>query len=137
MHTPRFLLPALGKRWRFGQIIKQTVLWEAVWTFAVAPFVIGSCTSALVNLNPSDEWNAVACLMVAFVIPTEIVVDRPFVTMKVVYVLNAALRKFWSTYAWFPNVDIVLAVSLKLRPSILYLGRCYVYHRARRTNMAS
>ena len=32
--------------------------------------------------------------MVAFVLPTEIPVDRPFVTMKVVYVLNAALRKF-------------------------------------------
>ncbi|KAF9650967.1 hypothetical protein BDM02DRAFT_3111273 [Thelephora ganbajun] len=73
-----FLLPALGKRWRFGWIFKQTVLWEAVWTFSVAPFVI------------------VACLMVAFVLPTEIPVDRPFVTMKVVYVLNAALLSSYS-----------------------------------------
>ena len=41
MYTHRFLLPALGERWKFRRIIKQTVLWETVWTFAVAPFVIG------------------------------------------------------------------------------------------------
>ena len=49
MYLLRFLLPALGKRWRFGHIFKQTVLWEVVWTFAVAPFVIGTFPSALVN----------------------------------------------------------------------------------------
>ena len=51
MHTPRFLLPALGERWKFRRIVKQTVLWEAIWTFAVAPFVIGSFPSIFDDLH--------------------------------------------------------------------------------------
>ena len=50
------------------------------------------------SIRVSDKSTSVACLMVAFVLPAEIPIDRPFVTMKVVYFLNAALRKLWSTY---------------------------------------
>lgn len=75
--------------------------------------------------------------MVAFVLPTEIPVDRPFVTMKVVYVLNAALGEILSTCTWLPNVDTDFAISLELLHYILHLGHRDVYHRARCTNMAS
>lgn len=73
--------------------------------------------------------------MVAYVLPTEIPVDRPFVTMKVVYVLNAALRKLWLTCAWLPDVEAQFAVSLKLLSPILHFGHRDVYHRARRAHM--
>lgn len=62
----------------------------------------GTIRDRFVPLNPfqlnhvSDKRTSVACLMVSFVLPAEIPADRPFVTMKVVYVLNAALRKHWS-----------------------------------------
>jgi len=83
-----FLLPALGKRWRFGPIFKQTVLWEVAWTFAMAPFVI------------------VACLMVAFGFSAEIQANRPFMTMKVVFVLDAALLEIYALLLF------VLAVAM-------------------------
>ena len=99
MHTSRFLLPALGKRWRFGPIFKQTVLWEAIWTFAVAPFVIGLFVPQVLFARMNDKRTSVACLMVAFGLSAEIPADRPFVTMKVVFVLDAALRKLRSCSA--------------------------------------
>ena len=44
--------------------------------------------------HANDERTSVACLMVTFGLSVEIPVDRPFMTMKVVFVLNATLRKF-------------------------------------------
>lgn len=72
------------------------------------------CSFPILVDRTTKEWTSVACLTVAFGLSAEIPADRPFVTMKVVFVLNAALRKFWSWSAYdrFPDVDsYALSVS--------------------------
>jgi hypothetical protein len=58
--------------------------------------------------------------MVAFGLSAEIPADRPFVTMKVVFVLNATLRKLWSwsTCRW--SLTMEFWVSLVASYALLF-----------------